>query len=84
MEPLTLQRVDVRPVVVPLKRPVISKVGVFHDWPLILIDLYTHQGVVGVLAEPFIVTNGHLNIPHRPGCGIDWNEQAVTRFRYDG
>ena len=55
MEPLTLQRVDVRPVVVPLKRPVISKVGVFHDWPLILIDLYTHQGVVGrSYLEPYL------------------------------
>ncbi|MGH6776443.1 MAG: enolase C-terminal domain-like protein, partial [Bradyrhizobium sp.] len=37
-----------------------------------------------VLTEPFVVTDGRLNIPHRPGCGIDWNEQAVTRFRYDG
>ncbi len=55
MEPLTLQRVDVRTVVVPLKRPVISKVGVFHDWPLILIDLYTHQGVVGrSYLEPYL------------------------------
>jgi len=44
---LTLKSVRARPVVVPLKRPVVSKVGLFHDWPLILIDLYTHEGVVG-------------------------------------
>src|SRR5437867_10662756 len=44
---LTLKSVRARPVVVPLKRPVVSKVGLFQDWPLILIDLYTHEGVVG-------------------------------------
>jgi mandelate racemase len=42
-------------VVVPLKRPVISKVGQFRDWPLILIDLYTEEGVVGhAYLEPYL------------------------------
>ncbi len=44
---LTLKSVDVRPVVVPLKRPVVSRVGLFKDWPLILIDLQTEEGIVG-------------------------------------
>jgi mandelate racemase len=44
---LTFDRVDVRPVVVPLRRPVVSRVGLFERWPLILIDLYTREGVVG-------------------------------------
>ncbi len=44
---LTIKSVRVRPVVLPLKRPIVSKVGLFHDWPLILIDLYTNEGVVG-------------------------------------
>src|SRR5216684_3420226 len=46
-EKLTLKSVDVRAVLVPLRRPVVSKVGLFKDWPLILIDLYTNEGVVG-------------------------------------
>src|ERR1700682_4214403 len=29
-EQLTLRSVDVRPVVVPLRRPIVSKIGVFH------------------------------------------------------
>ena len=41
---LTLKGVRARPVVVPLKRPVVSKVGLFRDWPMILIDLYTNEG----------------------------------------
>jgi len=52
---LTLKSVSVRPVVVPLKRPVVSKVGLFRDWPMILIDLYTHEGVVGhSYLEPYL------------------------------
>ena len=38
-EKLTLKSVDVRPVLVPLKRPVVSKVGRFDDWPVILPQL---------------------------------------------
>lgn len=47
LEKLTIRQVDVRPVVVALKRPVVSKVGSFEDWPLILIDLHTEEGPVG-------------------------------------
>ena len=47
MTALTLDRVEVRPVLVPLRRPVVSRVGIYEQWPLILIDLYTEQGVVG-------------------------------------
>lgn len=52
---LTLKSVDVRPVVVPLKRPVVSKVGLFDRWPMILIDLYTEEGIVGrSYLEPYL------------------------------
>ncbi len=47
MTALRLDHVDVRPVLVPLRRPVISRVGIYEQWPLILIDLYTEQGVIG-------------------------------------
>jgi hypothetical protein len=46
-EKLTLKSVNIRAVLVPLRRPVVSKVGLFKEWPLILIDLYTREGVVG-------------------------------------
>ena len=47
MTRLILERVEARPVLVPLSRPVVSRVGVFEQWPLILIDLFTAEGVVG-------------------------------------
>jgi mandelate racemase len=54
----------VRPVIVPLKRPVISKVGSFRDWPLILIDLYTNEGVVGrSYLEPYLKNSFRYIIP---------------------
>ena len=52
---LTLRSVDVRAVLLPLKRPVVSKVGLFDQWPMVLIDLYTHEGIVGrSYLEPYL------------------------------
>jgi mandelate racemase len=54
-ERLTLKHVVVRPVVLPLRRPVVSKVGRFDDWPLVLIDLHTNEGIVGrSYLEPYL------------------------------
>jgi len=61
---LTLKSVRARPVVVPLRRPVVSKVGLFQDWPLILIDLYTNEGVVGhSYLEPYLKQSARYIVP---------------------
>jgi mandelate racemase len=44
---LVVGDVTVRAVVVPLARPLATRVGDFARWPLLLIDLATEQGVVG-------------------------------------
>jgi L-alanine-DL-glutamate epimerase-like enolase superfamily enzyme len=36
---------------------------------------------VPVLAEPFVLTACRLVFPDRRGCGIEWDERAVRRFR---
>src|SRR5215467_1423176 len=46
-EKLIWQDLKVRVVHVPLRRPVVSKVGMFERLPLILLDLETEQGIVG-------------------------------------
>src|SRR3546814_16944478 len=33
----------------------------------------------GILAEPFEVVDGNVVVPHRPGCGLSWDEDAVAR-----
>ncbi|MGE5526581.1 MAG: enolase C-terminal domain-like protein [Rhodospirillaceae bacterium] len=61
---LTLESVRARPVAVPLKRPVVSKVGLFRTWPLILIDLYTREGVVGhSYLEPYLERSARYLVP---------------------
>ena len=47
MTELVVRDVTVRSVVVPLRRPLATKVGDFSRWPLLLIDVITEQGLTG-------------------------------------
>ncbi|CAG0982224.1 mandelate racemase [Burkholderiales bacterium] len=61
---LTFESVRVRTVAVPLARPVVSKVGRFDDWPLVLIDLRTREGVVGrSYLEPYLAHAARSIVP---------------------
>lgn len=61
---LTLRSVDVRPVLVPLTRPIVSRVGHFDLWPLILIDLQTEEGIVGrSYLEPYLKDAARYIVP---------------------
>ena len=63
-ETLTYRSVKTRAVLVPLKRPVVSRVGLYTDWPLILIDLETSQGIVGrAYLEPYLAQSVRYIIP---------------------
>ncbi len=54
-ERLTFRSVTARPVLLPMRRPVVSKVGLFDRWPMILIDVETEEGVVGrSYLEPYL------------------------------
>ena len=44
---LTLESIRVRTVLVPLRRPIVARIGQLKEWPLILIDVRTREGVVG-------------------------------------
>ena len=61
---LTYGSIDVRTVLIPLRRPVISRVGRFDEWPLILIDLHTAEGVVGrSYLEPYLLRSARYIAP---------------------
>ena len=52
---LTFESVQVRAVAIPMRRPIVSKVGTYPEWPFILIDLHTKEGVVGrSYLEPYL------------------------------
>ena len=64
MHRLTFASVEVRQALVPLRRPVISRVGRFDEWPLILIDLHTDEGVVGrSYLEPYLERSARYIVP---------------------
>jgi mandelate racemase len=63
-EKLTLRSLRARPVMLKPKRPVVARIATLSDWPLILIDLYTEEGVIGrAYLEPYIVKSMRYLIP---------------------
>src|SRR4030095_12751118 len=44
---LTFRSLQARPVVLTLKRPIVARIATITDWPLVLIDLHTEEGIVG-------------------------------------
>jgi mandelate racemase len=63
-EKLTIRDIQARAVFVPLGRPVATRVGEFMQWPLILVDLYTEEGVTGHgYLAPYIKQSAAYIIP---------------------
>jgi mandelate racemase len=61
---LTMRAAELRSVSIPLKRPVVSKVGLFDRWPLILINLHTEEGLVGrSYLEPYLERSVRYLVP---------------------
>lgn len=95
---LTFRSVVVRAVLVPMKRPVISKVGCFDLWPLILIDLHTEEGVVGrSYLEPYLqhaaryiapairdLADARKGSPIRPLDDFQAGRKALNLIGYEG
>ena len=53
---LTVRGITARPVVLTLKRPIVARIATVADWPIILIDLETDEGIVGrSYLEPYVV-----------------------------
>ena len=44
---LTVRSLHARPVVVPLKRPIVARIATIAEWPLVLIDIETEEGITG-------------------------------------
>lgn len=54
-EKLTFESVTVRAVSIPMRRPIVAKVGTYPEWPFILIDVKTKEGVIGrSYLEPYL------------------------------
>lgn len=63
-ERLTVREVIARPVVLGLKRPVVARIATITEWPVILVDLLTEEGIVGrSYLEPYIVRSMRYLVP---------------------
>ncbi|HEX9904947.1 MAG TPA: enolase C-terminal domain-like protein [Propylenella sp.] len=64
VESLTLRSIEARPVVLKLARPIVARIATIVDWPLILIDLHTEEGIVGrSYLEPYIAKSMRYLVP---------------------
>jgi mandelate racemase len=53
---LTFRSIRARAVVLRLRRPVVARIATLADWPMILIDLETEEGVAGrAYLEPYTI-----------------------------
>jgi len=61
---LTFKSIRARAVVLKLKRPIVARIATIADWPLILIDLFTEEGVIGrSYLEPYTTKAMRYLIP---------------------
>jgi mandelate racemase len=61
---LTIRGLRARPVILKLKRPVVARIATLTDWPMILIDLETEEGVTGrAYLEPYAVKSLRYLVP---------------------
>ena len=64
LAPLTFKSIRARAVVLKLKRPVVARIANITEWPLILIDLFTEEGIVGrSYLEPYTVKTMRYLVP---------------------
>ncbi|HUN50512.1 MAG TPA: enolase C-terminal domain-like protein [Candidatus Sulfotelmatobacter sp.] len=76
---LTFKSIRARPLVVKLKRPVVARIATFADWPLILIDLQTEEGIVGrAYLEPYTIKAMRYLVPALQDFGEMLRGQPVA------
>ena len=52
---LTFKEIRTRSVILTLKRPIKAKIAYIKEWPILLIDLYTNEGIIGKsYLQPYI------------------------------
>lgn len=64
MMSLTVRGITARAIVLKLRRPVVARIATLDEWPMILIDLQTEEGIVGrAYLEPYVVKSMKYLVP---------------------
>jgi mandelate racemase len=82
---LTVRGLRARPVVLKLKRPVVARIATLTDWPVILIDLETEEGITGrAYLEPYAVKSMRYLVPALHDMGEMLKGRTLAPFElYD-
>ena len=82
---LTFKSIRARAVVLKLRRPVVARIATMTEFPLILIDLFTEEGIVGrAYLEPYTVKTMRYLVPALHDFGDMLKGRRVAPFElYD-
>ena len=76
---LTLEGIRARAVLLPLERPIVARIATITEWPVILIDLHTREGVVGrSYLEPYVPKAMKYLVPALVDLGEHLKGHRVT------
>ena len=76
---LTIRGLTARPVLLPLERAVVARIATITEWPIVLIDLDTEEGVVGrSYLEPYIPKSMRYLVPALQDLGELLRGRTVT------
>ncbi len=76
---LTLESLRARPLLLPLQRPIVARIATITEWPVILIDLMTKEGVVGrSYLEPYVPKAMRYLVPMLEDLGEALKGQEVA------
>jgi mandelate racemase len=77
--PLTVREIAARPIVLKMKRPVVARIATITEWPIILVDLLTEEGIVGrSYLEPYIVRSMRYLVPALNDLGAVLKGRSVA------
>jgi mandelate racemase len=69
---LTFRAITAVPVLLKLRRPVVARIATITDWPIILIDLETEEGITGrAYLEPYSVKSMRYLVPALHDLGAE-------------
>src|SRR5262249_46682347 len=78
---LTIKSIKATPVVLKLKRPVVARIATITDWPIILIDLLTEEGVIGrSYLEPYTTKTMRYLVPALHDLGEMFKGRKLVPF----
>ncbi len=76
---LTVREISARPIVLKLKRPVVARIATITEWPIVLIDLLTEEGIVGrSYLEPYVVKSMRYLVPALHDLGAALKGRSVA------